>query len=252
MTTERNLGPNNASGTWMSEWDTPGGHTATMQYRGGTSDWNTISACLVNPMGPNGDEYHLPSGLSGWALDLGAHVGSVTVGLLLDNPDLRVLAIEAVPENVAMIEANLGINQVAARAVVWNGAAWKRSGIADMIEVEYGYTGSETAEVHKYIGSITPWLDAPGEKRTARVPLYSLKDALALTGGEGFVWVKSDCEGCEHSFFRGVGLRKLGVIEGEWHERDGTPESFAATLSKTHEVTWGKGIGGGPFKAVPR
>ena len=243
-----NNGPSNKPGIWMSEWETPGGHTATLQYRGGTSDWNTISACLRNPMGDNGDEYHLPSGLKGWALDLGAHVGSVTVGLLLDNPDLRVLAIEAVPPNVEMIEANLQINGVADRAVVWNAAAWSKSG---EITVEYGYTGNEIAEVHQFIGSVSPWIsDVPREY--AKVRSVTLRQALAVTEGQGFVWVKSDCEGCEHPFFRGKSLAKLGVIEGEWHERDGTPESFAETLSQTHEVSWGQGVGGGPFTAVPR
>jgi FkbM family methyltransferase len=247
MTAENN-GPSNVPGIWMSEWDTPGGHTATMQYRGGTSDWNTISACLRNPMGENGDEYHLPSGLTGWALDLGAHVGAVTVGLLLDNPELHVLAIEAVPPNVEMIEANLAINGVQDRAIVWNAAAWNKPG---EMTVEYDYSGNEIAEVHRYIGSVSPWIsDVP--RTYAKVRAVTLKDALAVTEGQGFVWVKSDCEGCEHPFFRGVGLRKLGTIEGEWHERDGTPESFAATLSKTHEVTWDQGIGGGPFKAVRR
>lgn len=243
-----NNGPNNGAGIFMSEWDTPGGHLATMQYRGGTSDWNTISACLVNPMGPTGDEYHLPSGLSGWALDLGAHVGSVAVGLLLDNPGLRVLAIEAVPPNVEMIRANLAINGVSDRAEVWHAAAWSKAGEMD---VEYGYTGNEIAEVHRYIGSVSPWIsDVPREY--AKVRAVTLRQALKVTDGAGFAWVKSDCEGCEHPFFRGAALSKLGVIEGEWHTRDGTPESFAATLSKTHDVTWSEGVGGGPFKAVPR
>jgi len=244
----QNNGPSNVPGIWMSEWDTPSGNLATMQYRGGTSDWNTISACLMNPMGDNGNEYHLPSGLTGWALDLGAHIGAVTVGLLLDNPELRVLAIEAVQPNVEMIEANLAMNGVADRAVVWHAAAWNKAG---ELTVEYDYTGNEIAEVHRYIGSVSPWIsDAP--RTYAKVRSVTLRQALNVTEGQGFVWVKSDCEGCEHPFFRGSGLAKLGVIEGEWHERDGTPESFAATLSATHEVTWDQGVGGGPFKAVPR
>jgi FkbM family methyltransferase len=244
----QNGGPNNAAGIYLSEWDTPGGNLATLFYRGGTSDWNTISACLLNPMGPTGDEYHLPSGLSGWALDLGAHVGSVTVGLLLDNPELRVLAIEAVPPNVAMIERNLAVNGVADRAVVWNAAAWNKAG---ELTVEYDYQGDEIATTHRFIGSVSPWIsDAP--RTYEKVRSVTLRQALAVTDGQGFVWVKSDCEGCEHPFFRGKSLAKLGTIEGEWHERDGTPESFAENLSATHDVTWGEGIGGGPFKAVPK
>lgn len=231
-------------------WATPGGHEATLTYRPGTSDWNTVSACLVNPMDPStGNEYDLPAGLSGWGLDLGAHIGSVAIGLLIDNPEMRVVAIEAVPDNVDLIRTNLDANGLTERCVLLAGAAWKGKG---PISIEYGYTGSETAEVHAYIGSVTPWMDAPGEKRSAMVPRYTLADALKATGGQGFAWAKSDCEGCEHYFFRGVGLRNVGTIAGEWHHRDGSPESFAEQLSATHEVSWAEGIGGGPFRAVRR
>ncbi len=234
-------------------WTTPAGHPAVMTYRERpNSDWNTISACLRNPMAEGsetGNEYILPSGLSGWGLDLGAHVGSVAIGLLLDNPEMRVVAIEAVPPNVELIRVNLEQNGLSDRCVLLAGAAWEGTG---PITIEYGYTGSEVAEAHAFIGSVTPWMDAPGDKISTIVPRYTLKDALAATGGKGFVWAKSDCEGCEHSFFRGPGLRKIGTISGEWHHRDGSPESFAAQLSATHDVTWGEGIGGGPFMATRR
>ena len=235
-------------GTLTKEVETPHGRPARFIVRDGTSDLATVGA--TNRLWGNlVDEYHLPSGLSGWALDVGAHIGSVTVALLLDNPELRVVAIEAVPDNVELLRANLELNGVADRCVILAGAAWKGRG---SIDVEYGYTGSELAETHAYIGSVTPWLDAPGTKRTATVPIVTLAAALTRTDGQGFVWVKTDCEGAEHVFFKGAALRKVGTIEGEWHERDGSPESFAAQLSATHDVTWEQGIGGGPFTAIRR
>ena len=118
-------GPQYGPGTETAEWHTPGGHPVKMTYRRDTTDWNTVSACLRNPMGAtwdSGDEYHLPRGLAGWALDLGAHIGAVTIGLLMDNPDLRVLAIEAVPENAELIKANLALNGLTDRAIVWHAA----------------------------------------------------------------------------------------------------------------------------------
>lgn len=241
-------GPEWGPGTATANWKTPAGNPVQMTYRRDTTDWNTVSACLANPYGDNGDEYHLPRGLSGWALDLGAHIGSVTVGLLIDNPDIRVLAIEAVPENVDLIRTNLDLNGLADRAIVWHAAGWSKSG---PMTVEYDYSGDDTALNHRFIGSVSPWLaDAP--RRYAPVEGVTLADALKVTDGAGFAWVKTDCEGCEHPFFRGAGLKKVGIIEGEWHRRDGSPEDFAERLGKTHIVTWAEGIGGGPFKAVPR
>ena len=234
--------------TQIKDVETPHGRPARFKVRDDTSDLATVGA--TNRLWGNlVDEYHLPEGLVGWALDLGAHIGSVTVPLLMDNPDLRVVAIEALPVNVDMLRDNLELNGVADRCTILCGAGWPGKG---QIDVEFGYTGSETAETHAYIGSVSPWLDAPGSKQTVSVPRYSLKDAIAETGDEGFVWVKADCEGCEHAFFRGPGLRRLGLIVGEWHQRDGTPEAFAKQLSRTHEVTWEQGIGGGPFRAIRR
>jgi len=241
-------GPEYGPGTATADWRTPGGQPVKLTYRRDTTDWNTVSACLANPMGDDGDEYHLPTGLTGWALDVGAHIGSVTIGLLMDNPEIRVLAIEAVPDNVVLVKANLEQNGLTDRALVWNAAAWSSKG---EITVEYDYSGDEIAFGHRYIGSVSPWIaDVPRSYMT--IPSVTLTQALKVTGGQGFAWVKSDCEGCEHPFFRGPGLAKVGIIEGEWHHRDGSPESFAEQLSKTHDVIWGEGIGGGPFRAVPK
>jgi len=232
----------------LHEVETPHGNPARFKTRSGTSDLATVGAS--NRLWGNlVDEYHIPSGLTGWALDVGAHIGSVTVPLLLDNPELRVVAVEAVPPNVDLLLDNLALNGVEGRCYVMSAVAWDKGRYLD---VEYGYTGSEVAETHAYIGSVTPWMDAPGDKVSASVSVLTLKAAIDLTEGQGFVWVKTDCEGCEHRFFKGPLLAKIGIIEGEWHERDGSPESFAKQLSKTHVVTWEQGIGGGPFKAVPR
>jgi FkbM family methyltransferase len=229
----------------MKDVYTPHGQSARFLCREGTSDLATVGA-THRLWGHLVDEYSIPTGLTGWALDVGAHIGAVTIALLLDNPDLRVVAIEPVPDNVALLRRNLELNGVADRCVVMPAAAWFGKG---SIDVEFGYTGSEVAETHAYIGSVTPWMDAPGDKRSASVPIITLKDALAVTDGE-FVWAKSDCEGCEHHFLKGPAVRRLAVIVGEWHYRDGSPETLAERLSKTHDVTWSEGIGGGPFRAV--
>lgn len=131
---------------------TPHDHPARFRCRPGTSDLATVGA--TNRLWGNlVDEYHLPEGLAGWALDIGAHIGAVTVPLLIDNPGLRVVAIEAVPANVELLRQNLELNGVADRCIVMPGAAWHGKGT---VNVEFGYTGSETATTHAYIGSVSP------------------------------------------------------------------------------------------------
>src|SRR5256885_2059950 len=83
-------------------WTTPRGNGLSITYREGTSDWNTISSCLTH------DEYGLRDlHVSGLALDIGAHVGAVTLALLADNADLRVIALEPVPDNVDLLKRNV-------------------------------------------------------------------------------------------------------------------------------------------------
>lgn len=229
-----------------TEVQTPHGREASFLCRQGTSDLATVGASN-RLWGILVDEYLIPEGLTGWALDVGAHIGSVTVPLLMDNPELRCIAIEAVPDNAQLLIENLARNKVDDRCTVINAAAWSGKGT---IDVEYGYTGSEVAETHAYIGSVTPWLDNPGASVTATVPIITLAEVLKQTGD--IVWAKSDCEGCEHRFFTGAGMKRIGTLVGEWHHRDGSPESFAERLSRTHDVTWSEGIGGGPFRAVRR
>src|SRR5689334_17554078 len=111
----------------LKDVETPRGRPAQFYCRTWTSDLATVGA--TNRLWGNlVDEYGLPEGLSGWALDLGAHIGSVTVPLLLDNPELQVVAIEAVPDNAEMLRKNLDLNRVSDRCVVMNGAGWKGKG----------------------------------------------------------------------------------------------------------------------------
>ena len=88
-------------------FSTPRGNLVTLFVREGTSDWNTCNSALSE------DEYGLANlyFLAGQkALDVGAHIGSVSIGLAIDNPSLEVTALEAVPPNVALLHVNALIN----------------------------------------------------------------------------------------------------------------------------------------------
>lgn len=215
-------------------FSTPNSRPVEFYVRAGTSDWNTCNAITSI-----GDEYHIPEGLSGWALDVGAHIGACAVALLVDNPDLHVVAAEALPENVDLIRQNLELNGVADRCVVVQAAA------GDGLPVRIGY-GSVTdpTGIHEYIGNAY----APPTSRFVEAVGFTLPDALRYTDGEGFAWAKLDCESCEHPFLASGGLEQVGAIEGEVH-RD--LAGLRAILEPTHVVT-DDGKDFGMFKAVPR
>lgn len=212
----------------------PDGHPYAMTVRPGTSDWNTCNACAaVN------DEYHLPRRLTGWALDVGAHIGAATVPLLLDNPDLQVVAVEALPENVLLLVANLQRNRVDDRCLVVHAAAGATP--ADQV-LGYGTDG-----VHTYIGNT----DNPQGGRTVTVKGATLRGIELLRGpcqDMPWAWAKLDCEGCEYGLLDSPSVVNLRYIEGEVHRGW---DRLVQLLSPTHVID-GPGHDFGPFTATLR
>ena len=211
----------------------PGGHRYTMTVRPGTSDANTVLSCSGQH-----DEYSIPQGLEGWALDVGAHIGAATVPLLLDNPGLRVVAVEALPENAALLWANLERNGVCDRALLVHAAA----GDGTPQVLGYGTDGT-----HEFIGNT----GNPQGGRTVEVPGATLRGLMLLRGpaeDEPWQWAKLDCEGCEYPVLASPWVASLLHIKGEVH-RGWAP--LLELLAPTHEV-YGPGQDFGPFAAELR
>lgn len=209
----------------------PGGHPYTMTVRPGTSDANTVLSCSGQY-----DEYDLPRGLDGWALDIGAHIGAATVPLLLDNPKLRVVAVEALPENVLQLVRNLERNGVSDRALVVHAAA---GATPDDQVLGYGTDGT-----HDYIGNT----DNPQGGRTVVVKGATLRGLMLLRGPDEdcpWRWAKIDCEGCEYGLLDSPWTWRLQYITGEVHRGW---DRLVQLLTPTHVVT-GPGQDFGPFQA---
>lgn len=216
---------------------TPHGNLFSMKVRPGTSDWNTVHACN----GSN-DEYQLPSGLTGWALDIGAHIGAATIPLLLDNPQLRVIAVEALPENVVLLNKNAERNGVSDRLTIIHGAAG-----GDGLPVIIHYAPDDAQ--HEFIGNKWGPQDRPG----VEVKGVTLRDILGTRGAEKrepVAWTKLDCEGCEYEVLAADpgDLSLLTYICGEVHQGW---DRLVETLRQTHLVT-GPGRDFGPFEARVR
>jgi FkbM family methyltransferase len=224
-------------------FSTPHSRPVEFWFRPWTSDWNTCNA-----ISGQHDEYHLPTGLTGLALDVGAHIGVCAVNLLVDNPGLCVVAIEALPENVELIRANLALNGVEDRCIVLAGAATDDRTI--QVSIGYGNVADPTG-IHEYIGNA----DAPPTSRFAVVRGISLADVFALPGvPDRIVWAKLDCEGCELPFLSSPLLDRIDHIEGEVHPSAGGVR-FRDLLTPTHDVTfpgWDANPDFGPFTATIR
>lgn len=217
-------------------FSTPRGQPARMTYRSQSSDWNTLYSCM------NEDEYRLRElRLEGTALDVGAHIGGVTVGLLLDNPELRVVAIEAVPPNAELLRQNIEDNGLSDRATVLEVAAGKGKSTT----IKWAFAGDESADHHAFIGNAILQTKTPKHK-AQKVKVRTLTSLVKEFGP--FCFAKVDCEMCEFDFLQGPGLADVALIRGEVHAK---PFPLAKQLQPTHDVSW---IGDIPaaFEAVRR
>jgi FkbM family methyltransferase len=227
-----------------AQFRTPRGVPVPMTYREETSDWNTITACMTE------DEYGLRARIvAGLAFDIGAHVGGVAIGLAIDNPELEVVAVEPVPDNVALLRRNVSQNGLDGRITVIAGAV----GDGQPVEIRYRYRGTETAEHHAFIGNSSLAYDSGGEL-AHETTTYTSRTIATLWLEFGIPdFVKIDTEGAEWAFLA-ENANSLPYITGEWHPvRGHTQDDFRALLERSHDITFSGPIAGpGGFEAIRR
>ncbi len=230
---------------------TPRGRSITLAVRGGTADWNTLQSCMTE------DEYGLRDlHLTGVALDIGGYIGGVSVALLLDNPDLRVVCVEPIPENLAMIHTNLERAGVADRCDVIDGAAGYPEGTT---VIEYDFAGDDGrvddfAGQHRWVGNtFGNAMYCSGEHQQRTVPTYAIAD-LVPSGDIAFA--KLDCEGGEWDFLDDPAVSRIAVIAGEWHpngmEGTSSQQDIIDRLDANHAVTFEGDDPPGLFRAERR
>jgi FkbM family methyltransferase len=224
------------------------GNLVKMAYREGTSDLGTIGATF-RLWGKLEDEYDLaglPDDLSGVAIDIGAHIGTVALALLADHPRLKVIAVEPLAENVEMIAKSAAENGLADRLTILH------AGISDTDTATVDWNWRATTNegywrTNRFIGNV---MTDPGmAHETAVVPGVSLKSLMPK--GERVPFLKIDCEGCEWVALKDPAVKRIDRIAGEYHGFPG-PDGLEAMLGKTHVVTHVPEGACGMFRAVKR
>lgn len=221
------------------EVTTPRGNPAKLGARAQTSDLAVIGSTFRGVAGSGlVDEYGLAeTWIGGRFVDVGAHVGAVTVAVLLDNPDATALCVEPIPENISVIAANLAANGLGDRATILPGAVGTN-------RISYMHEGSETASTNRYIGNLNVSPMRGTERITVRqITLSELLPCVAM---------KVDCEGGEWALFADPRITEIPLVFGEYHGKPGA-EGVLAVFGKTHRVTFSDmGLSTGNFRAVAR
>jgi FkbM family methyltransferase len=219
---------------------------AVFLTRNDTNDGALVVGILAH------DEYGLADlpPLAGTAIDVGAHIGSVAIALAIEHPDLRVIAVEAVPENCAVLRTNIERNGLADRVSVVQAAASAPGRKRVQMLWNYRTAGNEPqgyVDDSRFIANIYNAKDSDADKHTVTaVSLDTLMDGL-----DRLALLKVDCEGCEWQFLRSSRVKDVDIIIGEWH--NGPRLAGLRELLPDHEVTQTGGHDDvGMFRAVRR
>lgn len=161
-------------------------------------------------------------------LDIGAHIGAFALLARRMWPEARVIACEADPENVRLLQANLGTEtsvEIVSAAIVGE----------DVHEVTFHAVTDKGAANSGGGSCLRPELgSAP-----CRVPALSVAELWMSRQIEFCDLLKLDCEGCERPILRklhDVGLLcRVGLIVGEWHASDGLPDTTARVRAEIEQ-----------------
>lgn len=202
--------------------------------RDGTSDLSVINSTAIN------DEYGLRDlpPLSGWALDIGAHIGSVCIPLAVGHPDLSIIAVEPLPENVAVLRQNIASNRnlIGDRLHVYEAAISDHDGEV-VVHGDFRHVkglDDDYVLTNRWIGGVARGPHYPTYEATA----YSVRAitlSTLLDGIDEVAFTKTDCETGEWLLFADPAVAKLRYIVGEYHDRN--EDALFEALHATHEVT---------------
>lgn len=193
----------------------PRGGTIRMLTRPDTVDGDICTSSIIQ------DEYGLADlpPMSGLAVDVGAHIGSVTVMLAVMNPGLFVKAVEIVPENVELLRQNAELNGVDDRIEVIPYAAGgpdEMSRVCFMHHRSHPVATPEYVRKHRHIGNSfwSPAYEGAFDSEAIEVPTRSLGDIIE---DNACAFLKIDAEGCEWEFLRDPAVAQVDRIHGEFH-----------------------------------
>lgn len=219
------------------KWTSPNGNPLEFFFREDTSDRSVIDSVVIH------DEYGLKGQrYEGWGVDVGAHIGAWAITAAVDNPYLYVIAIEAIYENVLMMQRNVKLNNLESRVKPLYRAA---SSSNHTVQLSYAYKGDEFAHNNRYIGNLSRDTNAIDMEKWEVQQVQGLRlTRLRRMLGEDIRIMKIDCEGCEWHFLKSPAISGVHEIKGEWHDK--SQAELQTLLGSTHTIqitSGGEGLG---------
>ena len=178
-----------------------------------------------------GDSYHIRD-LSPPAeiiVDVGAHIGTFAKRWRQRNPSAWIFCIEASPDNIPALEANVGDF-----ARVIHAACTYEADPVLLNSVRTGCTSTGGSHVVSSDAPVLEKLKEDGELRLdrRRLPSITIEGLLERFGLTHIDVLKMDCEGSEYSILENTtSLDRIGLIMGEYHREKKFKKLVASRFS---------------------
>lgn len=192
----------------------PNGAERVFSYRENTNDYNTIVGAFCE------DEYKildLEFKKDDILLDLGAHIGSVTLLMTTLRPDLKIFAYEPFPSNFDLLKKNLEENGYSGELNIFKQAVWFYDD--DDCKMYYG-DSSKDGRIHRNIGTLFPVRDFYRKDLYKKVNATNLSAIFEENRIRDCAFMKIDVEGSEYGIFKAAPkevLEMIRRIHGEYH-----------------------------------
>jgi FkbM family methyltransferase len=149
-------------------------------------------------------EYQVPGAHPRRILDLGGNIGVASVFVHAAHPEAEIVAVEALPANLALLRENFRINSIPGRAI---GAA-----VADQPGKATFFLGQ--ADNSSFVRQ--PWMRGD----TIEVDCITVPEILSAAGWDEIDLLKVDIEGAERALFRDcrAWIGKVGALVAELHD----------------------------------
>ena len=201
----------------QDEFPAPNGLKRTFYYRENTNDRDTIVGAFVE------DEYginDLEFEKGDIVVDVGAHIGAVTLLLSTMHPEIEIFSIEAHPKNFALLKRNIEVNKIENDIHIFCEAMDFYHD--DHCRLFYG-DSSRNGKIHKFIGSQFLHRSFYKPRNFKKVHTVNMSGFFEENRIIKCKFMKMDIEGAEYRVLKAAPAGVLEMIErihGEYHNID--------------------------------